>query len=209
VSSVSWATPLYEFLRQCDLAGLPKMVLDCGAGGENPPLSLFYRHGYVTCGIDIQEAEVAKAHTFGIENRMALNIMPGDMRHIPFGASFFSFVYSFNAIFFMTKPDIAVAMQEMERVLRPGGLLYVNFKSADDPERRPFCETAYARRLLGSESWSYHADNEADAYFGRFTILRKLKAVEDKLVHERWLRQVHIEYIARKLMNGLGRVGRE
>jgi SAM-dependent methyltransferase len=200
MSGVSWATPLYEFLRQCDLSGLPKTVLDCGAGGSLPPLSLFYRQGYVTCGIDIQDAGVAKALKFGLENSMLLNILRGDMRHIPLATGSFSFVYSFNAIFFMTKPDIAIAMREMERVLRPGGLLYVNFKSTDEPDRRPFCESAYARRLLGSESWSLHEDNEADAYFTRFVILRKVKAKEDKLVHERRLQQVHIEYIARKLV---------
>jgi ubiquinone/menaquinone biosynthesis C-methylase UbiE len=198
MSSVSWATPLYEFLRECDLADLPKTVLDCGAGGANPPLSLFYRHGYRTCGIDIQEQAVAQALKFGAENEIGLNVILGDMRHIPFAAGSFSFVYSFNAIFFMIKPDIASAMQEMERVLRPGGLLYVNFKSTDEPGRRAFCETAYARRLLGSESWALHQDNEADAYFTHFVILSKVKAVEDKLVQGKNLRQVWIEYIAQK-----------
>jgi len=199
VTSIIWATPLYEFLRRCDLAALPRTVLDCGAGGENPPLSLFYQHGYSTCGIDIQEGEVAKARQFCAANGMALRIMLGDMRHIPFATASFGFVYSFNAIFFMTKPDIALAMGEMERVLKPGGLLYVNFKSNDEPDRGPFCDSAYARRLLGSERWACHGDNEADAYFRRFVILRKVKAAEDKLVHEQRLRQVHIEYIAQKL----------
>jgi ubiquinone/menaquinone biosynthesis C-methylase UbiE len=199
MSSINWATPLYEFLRQCDLARLPKTVLDCGAGGDNPPLALFYQYGYSTCGIDIQQEAVAKADRFCKQNRMALNIILGDMRHIPMAGDSVSSVYSFNAVFFMTKPDIAVAMHEMERVLRPGGLLYVNFKSTDEPYRRPFCESAYARRLLGSENWSYYADNEADAYFAHFVILRKAKLVEDKLVHEHRLHQVYIEYTARKL----------
>ena len=198
MSDVVWATPLYEFLRRCDMAGLERTVLDCGAGGDDPPLALFYRHGYRTCGIDIQEEAVAQAHRFCLDREMPPHVMLGDMRHIPFTAASFSFVYSFNAIFFMTKPDIAIALGEMGRVLRPGGLLYVNLVSSDDPDRSPFCPTAYARRLLGSETWARHDDNEADAYFDRFVILLKAKASVDKLVHEKRLRQVRIEYIARK-----------
>jgi len=204
MSDITWATPLYEFVRRCDLAGLEKTVLDCGAGGSDPPLALFYQHGYRTCGIDIQEEAVAQARRFCIEREMQLNMVLGDMRHIPFAAASFSFVYSFNAIFFMTKADIAIALREMERVLRPAGLLYVNFKSSDDSERSPFCATAYARRLLGSESWALHDNDEADAYFDRFVILRKTKTAEEKLVHEKRLKQVHLEYIAQKLRTSDG-----
>jgi SAM-dependent methyltransferase len=198
VPDVIWATPLYEFLRQCDLSPLDKTVLDCGAGGDVPPLSLFYRHGYRTCGIDIQEEAVAKAERFCRENRMPLNIFLGDMRNIPFASESFSFVFSFNAIFFMTKADIAIAMREIERVLTPNGLCYVNFTSVDDPDRRPFGDNAYARRLLGSERFAYYEDNEADAYFKNFTVLRKEKRLLEKLVHEKRLRQAYIEYIAKK-----------
>jgi hypothetical protein len=33
---VIWATPLYEFLRQCNASPLEKTILDCGAGGSSP-----------------------------------------------------------------------------------------------------------------------------------------------------------------------------
>lgn len=198
---VIWATPLYEFLRQCNASPLEKHVLDCGAGGDHPPLSLFYQYGYKTYGLEIQAQALEQARRFGQENHMSLNVLHGDMRTIPFASASVSFVYSYNAIFFMTKPDIAATMQEIERVLKPHGLCYVNFKSVDDPDKSPFCETAYARRLLQSEGFAYHEDNEADAYFTNFQIVRKEKRILDKL-HEhdtsQRLRQVMIEYIARK-----------
>jgi ubiquinone/menaquinone biosynthesis C-methylase UbiE len=106
------------------------------------------------------------------------------MRRIPFPDASFPFAYAFNAIFFMTKPDIARAMGEIERVLRPRGLCYVNFVSVDDPDDRPFCDTAPARRLLGSEGFAKHEDDEPDAYFANFEILQKEKQVIDK-VHGR------------------------
>jgi SAM-dependent methyltransferase len=199
VEDVIWATPLYEFLRQCNASPLEKRVLDCGAGGSDPPLSLFYRYGYRTCGIEIADEALAKAQRFCQEQGMALNIFCGDMRRVPFASGAFSFVYSFNAIFFMTKPDIEIAMAEIERVLTPGGLCYVNFVSVDDPDDRPFCETAPARHLLKSERFAKHDDDEADAYFQNFEVIRKEKQLIDKLHGRGRLEQAYIEYIARKV----------
>ena len=195
---VIWATPLYEFLRQCNASPLEKVVLDCGAGGEKPPLSLFYQYVYRTFGVEIAQEQLAKAQTFCKETGMALHFFSGDMRRIPFASASFSFVYSYNAIFFMTKPDITRTMGEMERVLRPGGLLYVNFVSVDEPDKGPFCETAPARVLLKSERFAQHDDNEADAYFRAFEIQRKEKRFEDKVHGSGRSLQVYLEYIARK-----------
>lgn len=198
---VIWATPLYEFLRQCNESGLERIILDCGAGSHAltpPPLSIFYESGYRTFGVEIQEEALRDAHRFCVKSGMHLNIMGGDMRSLPFKDESFSFVYSFNAIFFMTKEDIARALKEMERVLRPNGLLYVNFKSADDPDKSPFCESAPLKHLLGSEGFSFHEDSEADAYFSHFDILLKEKKFTDKLFEGRRIKQIRIEYIARR-----------
>jgi SAM-dependent methyltransferase len=195
---VIWATPLYEFLRQCNASLLEKRVLDCGAGGSKPPLSLFHQFGYETCGVEIATEALDEASRFCRENDMPLNILRGDMRRIHFASESFSFVYSYNAIFFMTKPGIAQAMREIERVLRPEGLVYVNFVSVDEPDSGPFCETAPARDLLKSERFAQHEDNEADAYFEAFEILRKEKRFEEKVHGSGRLLQVYIEYIARK-----------
>jgi ubiquinone/menaquinone biosynthesis C-methylase UbiE len=130
---------------------------------------------------------------------MSLNIIGGDMRHIPFPDASFSFVYSFNAIDFMVKPDIVLAMQEMTRVLRPDGLCYVNFLSVDDAETwEPFCKTAPAMDLLKSKRFAHFRDNEADAFFDRFVILQKEKRLIDKLWQGKILKRAKLEYTARK-----------
>jgi hypothetical protein len=69
----------------------------------------------------------------------------------------------------------------------------------DDPDNSPFCETAPAKALLGSERFAKHEDDEADAHFARFQILRKEKRFVDKVHGSGRLEQVYIEYIARKL----------
>lgn len=189
---------LYRFLRYCNESPLEKKILDCGAGWEHPPLATFYQAGYETYGIEIAEDSLAEALKFCREKKLPLNIIRADMRHIPFADDSFSFVYSYNAIFFMTKPDIALSMSEIERVLKPEGLCFVNFMSVDDPDRRTFCETAFARRLLNSRRFAHFEDNEADKYFASFEILYKEKRLIDKLFNNERLKQARVEYIARK-----------
>jgi len=199
VPEVIWATPLYEFLRQCNESSLPRTVLDCGAGGSHPPLVLFHAYGYSTCGIEIQEEALQRARQFCKERSVTLNVFRGDMRAIPFASQAFSFVYAFNAVFFMIKPDIERSVREIIRVLKPGGLCYVNFKSVDDPDDRPFCESAFARHLLHSERFAKHEDNEADQYFAGLEIVRKEKRREDKVHGTGRLVQVYVEYIAKRV----------
>jgi ubiquinone/menaquinone biosynthesis C-methylase UbiE len=198
---IIWATPLYEFLRQCNATRLKKIILDCGAGSHAdrpPPLYLFYQYGYKTYGIEIEKNALANATRFCRKNDVPLNIIRGDMRRIPFKNRLFSFVYSYNAIMFMTKADIAVAMNEIQRVLKPHGLCYVNFQSVDDPDRRPFCNTAFVRDLLRSKRFSRHKDNEADVYFRNFKIIRKEKRLIEKLWQGKVIKQAYIDYIAEK-----------
>jgi ubiquinone/menaquinone biosynthesis C-methylase UbiE len=198
---IIWATPLYEFLRQCNATRLKKTILDCGAGSHAdrpPPLFLFHQYGYKTYGIEIEKKALANANRYCRKNNVPLNIIRGDMRTIPFKNKMFSFVYSYNAIMFMTKADIAAVMREIQRVLKPHGLCYVNFQSVDDPDTRPFCRTAFARNLLRSKRFSRHKDNEADVYFRDFEILRKEKRMIKKQWYGRIVKQAYIDYTARK-----------
>ena len=55
---------LYSFLQYVSEYDISRSVLDCGAGGELPPLALFYENGYAASGIDIDEAQVQKALCF-------------------------------------------------------------------------------------------------------------------------------------------------
>jgi ubiquinone/menaquinone biosynthesis C-methylase UbiE len=194
MKKVIWATPLYKFLRECNSSPLEKTVLDCGAGGDDPPLQLFYDYGYETYGIEVAENPLKQATNFCRENKVELNILKGDMRRIPFKSESFSFVYSYNAIFFMTKRDIAVVMKEIERVLRPEGLCYVNFSSVDEPEKNIFCKP-----FLGSTGFSYHEDDEPNKYFSSFQIIHKEKRITERTWRCKLSVQADIDYIAKKL----------
>ena len=69
---VIWATPLYEFLRQCNTSPLEKTILDCGAGSSTPPLPLFNQYGHRTYGVEIAQEGLAKAQQFCQEQEMSL-----------------------------------------------------------------------------------------------------------------------------------------
>jgi ubiquinone/menaquinone biosynthesis C-methylase UbiE len=191
--NVNWATPLYKFLKYCSDSPLEKTVLDCGAGGDDPPLQLFYEYGYRTFGVEVAENPFCQAKKFCAEDSMKLNILKGDMRHLPFRRAVFSFAYSFNAIFFMKKRDIVISLREIERVLKPNGLCFVNFVSVDEPDKGPFCKP-----FLGNPRFSQHEDNEADKYFKNFEIIHKEKRIIDKKIDGERSLQVYIDYIAKK-----------
>ena len=190
---VSWATPLYKFLKYCSDSPLEKTVLDCGAGGDDPPLQLFYEYGYRTFGVEVAENPFNQAKKFCKKSGMKLNILKGDMCHLPFKSTAFSFAYSFNAISFMKKKDIAISIKEIERVLKPSGLCFVNFDSVDDPDKRPFCKP-----FLGNPRFSQHEDNEADKYFRNFKVIHKEKRLIDKKIDGKRSVQAYIDYVAKK-----------
>lgn len=107
-------------------------MLDCGAGGDQPPLSLFKYAGYHTCGIERAPSQVEKARCYGKAQGQELGIVQGDMTQLPFDSAQFDAVYSYNSVFHMTKADVITSLQEMVRVLKPGGLMFVNVLSTKD-----------------------------------------------------------------------------
>ncbi len=181
---ISRATPLYEFLRLSNGTNHEKRVLDCGAGGAQPPLYLFYQHGYQTYGIDISEDAIKASENFCQKNNLNidLNIKKGDMRTIEYEDEFFSFVYSYNSINHLSKSDIIKTMREIERVLTPDGLCYVNFGSEDSEigdRGEKIGEGEYLLPIGNNQTalHTFHTDNEADSYFRNFKLLRKEKSI--------------------------------
>lgn len=174
-------SPILTFLKYCENSKLEKEILDCGAGGERPPLHLFYLHGFKTHGIDISEEQVAKANAFCKEKGIDLDIRKGDMRSLPFEDNVVSFVYSYDTIFHMRKKDVALAMEEMKRVLKKKGLIFVNFVSTEhstfgkDERVGPgeFMQSGHHGKVL----ISYYEDDEPDPYFGGLEILCKQKRI--------------------------------
>jgi SAM-dependent methyltransferase len=171
--------PLYTFLSYCNESSLAKEVLDCGAGGSSPPLTLFHDQRYRTHGIDISDKQLERAWQFGRANKIDLNIVKGDMRALHYETGSMSFVYSYASICHMTKRDVGSAIEEITRVLRKGGLCFISFCGVGHRDlcgEEPKAPGEYPYEENGERGvHSIFGDTEPDQYFQPFAYIRKEK----------------------------------
>lgn len=203
--------PLYAFLLFCNRSALPREILDCGAGGDCPPLCLFAEHGYKTFGIECDGDQLERADSFARNQGMNLNIRVGDMRQLPFLDNSISHAFSYNTIFHMRKADIALAISELRRVMRPGGLLFVNFMSVDDftygkgekVGEGEYLQGKYLELEDGQEILhSYHDFEEPEQYFTGFSV--QTKEIRQRHIFRNQDETIHmgfIDYILEKNEN--------
>jgi ubiquinone/menaquinone biosynthesis C-methylase UbiE len=174
---------LFTFLLYCNGQGLEKKILDCGAGGNCPPLAIFAEHGYKTFGIDNNEKQIELSKEFERNHGLDLGIEYGDMKHLPYEDNSISYVYSYNSIFHMSKKEISETLREIHRVLPQGGLAFVNFASEHD-KRSTSGEKAGEGEYIQLEFGEYvlHSffkENEAEQYFEGFKVLYKENRIRE------------------------------
>ncbi|MFD3158043.1 class I SAM-dependent methyltransferase [Haloimpatiens sp. FM7330] len=195
-------TQLYKFLNYCSNINLDKSVLDCGAGGNCPPLALFLEYGYKTYGIEMSDSQIEKAETFSKEHNIELNISKGDIRKLPFKNESFSFIYSYNTIFHMKKADIKKAVDEIKRVLKPGGLCFINFLSINDDDygqgekvgEGEFLQNEGEQKVIHT----YYDIEEAETHFKNMNILFKENRILERIYEGEKIKQGYIDYIVQK-----------
>jgi ubiquinone/menaquinone biosynthesis C-methylase UbiE len=195
--------PLYRFLMFCNETVMDKSVLDCGAGGDCPPLSLFLEYGYLTHGIEFNENQLKIANEYAEHRNQKLNIELGDMRKLNFKDESFSFVYSYNSVFHMTKEEVLISINEMKRVLKQNGLLFVNFLTTNDFR----CGQGIT---VGENQYeqmdddipvihSYFEGSEPDSFFENMKILYKENRVLERIFEGEKIRQGFVDYIVQKI----------
>ena len=196
------AFPLYNFLQYCNSSFLEKNILDCGAGGSNPPLSLFSEFDYKTYGIEICEDQLIKAIKFCETNDMNLNIVKGDMKAIPFDNGFFSYLYSYNTSVHMKKTDFSIAISEFARVLKEDGICYVNFLSKECSTYGMGIEKEQGEFTLMEDNeevhYCHYADDEPERYFKEFNIIYKEKRIIEREIDGCKYISGYLDYILRK-----------
>lgn len=194
---------LFTFLLYCNGEDLERTILDCGAGGNCPPLAIFADHGYKTYGIDIDENQIAMAKKFEEQHGLNLNIEKGDMRALSFFDESISFMFSYNSIFHMSKKEIQDSINEMKRVLKKGGLIFINFASVHDMRSTQgtkvgdgeYLQMEYGKEVLHS----FFGDNEAENYFEGFEVIYKENRVRDGFSQKDMkITMGFIDYILRK-----------
>ncbi len=183
----------YERYSKTD-ANLGRKILDCGAGGQTPPLGLFCEHGYDTWGIDISDEQLNAASKFFTEHNMKVNLSKGDMREIPFDDETFDFVYEFYAMVHLSKSDHQKSIEEMRRVAKPGALLFLGFALHDtwpiEGEERETNEFWLFEHGDEEVVHSFFEEDEAEGYLTDFEILYKDKRT---MYHRFWYAQTSLK----------------
>jgi SAM-dependent methyltransferase len=131
MDNIIWHSYLYDFLALIESSSLEKNILDCGAGGPQPPLALFCSFGYEAHGIDISEKQIEAASSFSRQHNLDMNLKVGDMRQLQYGDETFSHVFTQNTLCHLPKAEARKAVEEMTRVLKKEGYLLVDFMSTD------------------------------------------------------------------------------
>ncbi|MGY5852474.1 MAG: class I SAM-dependent methyltransferase [Candidatus Thorarchaeota archaeon] len=196
---------VYEILFMTEKIEMEKVILDCGAGGGRPPLGLFAEWGYKCYGIDISEEAVNAARQFATKHNLEIDLRIGDFRDIPFDDETFSFVFTQNSLNHLSKNDTEIAIREMKRVLRPGGLLFVDFMSIDCS----YCNEEVMGRLVGDYEFlgvhgedeslhSFFRNDEPDRYFEDMEMVRKKKIESVNLHKNRTSTDVLLWYYLKK-----------
>lgn len=112
------------FVRDAVRGNPSARILDCGSGtGVNLPLLSEYG---LPVGIDLTWTGLAFARSRG-ERRIA----QASATRLPFATGTFDVVTSFDVIYALADADEGAALQEMHRVLKPGGHIVVNAAAMD------------------------------------------------------------------------------
>jgi len=108
---------MHEAFRFNSFAGKKVLEIGVGAGIDTAE---FLRNGAEIVGVDFSPLATRSAKLLLKEANLEGHILLTDARYLPFRDSQFDVVYSFGVIHHI--PNISEVLQQVRRVLRPGGL---------------------------------------------------------------------------------------
>ena len=136
---------MQPFIRRLPKGGL---ILDAGCG-PGRDARVFAEMGYVVIGIDYSQEMLRLARA---EGRLDVRLM--DMRDLDFNDESFDGVWANASVHHLSNRDLRLVLAEFQRVLRPGGVLFVSVKrGAPGPiinEEYPNCPRHYMRHWVDS-----------------------------------------------------------
>jgi SAM-dependent methyltransferase len=121
--------PLDRLLLDRFAAGARGLGLACDLGcGPGQVARYLHEQGVEVCGVDLSPAMVERARglTPGVEFRQ------GNMLALDVPAEAWAGIAAFYSLIHIPRGDLATALSELRRVLRPGGLLLVSFHIGDE-----------------------------------------------------------------------------
>jgi SAM-dependent methyltransferase len=133
------------------LAGLRLLKTDLWDEAKNTRILAWAAHrGARTFGIDISEPTVSQAKA-AFARSTPLHATAADVRALPFRDASFDAIYSMGTIEHFDETELAV--EEMVRVLKPGGCAIIGVPNRHDPFLRPLLATAL--QAVGLYAYGY------------------------------------------------------
>ena len=121
VSSLEYLPELLTLFKEHGI----RKVLDLGCGSGTHIASLA-DSGFEVYGIDNSEKAIAVARKYFKEKRLKGNLKVESMYgKLPYENDFFDVIISFRAIYHAKIDDIRKTIKEIERVLKPHGLIFI------------------------------------------------------------------------------------
>jgi 2-polyprenyl-3-methyl-5-hydroxy-6-metoxy-1,4-benzoquinol methylase len=106
------------------------------------------RAGWRPTGIDLAKKSVGAARRVAAQLGVEAEYVVGDARELPLGNGSFDAVFSYSVLQHLAKGDLPRVVAEIDRVLRPGGLVWIEMPNA----RGPLNLVRQARRGFSSGS---------------------------------------------------------
>lgn len=101
------------------LKDTPKgLDLGCGVGRHSIHLAQL---GFETWGLDGSTAGIAYGQQQAGDRNLAIDFTTGSMETLPYETGFFDYVLAFNVIYHGDGAVVAKCVQEIHRILKPGG----------------------------------------------------------------------------------------
>lgn len=124
--------------------GTSLLEVGCGNGRD---ASFFASEGFAVLGVDISEAAIALCRErYTLRN---LSFLAGDIRAVPDGAGPFGAIYSRFCLHAMTPAEEQVFVDLSHAQLEPGGSLFIECRSINDPLARRGEVISKTERILG------------------------------------------------------------
>ena len=127
-------------------------ILDLGCGSGRHTVYLA-KKGFKVYGFDISAEGIKLTKNWLKENNLKANLKIGSIyKKLPYKDNFFDAVISINTIHHSKIENIRKAIQEIERVLKPEGLIFINFRKRKIKKQWPKSKII---ELFGKQKTAY------------------------------------------------------
>lgn len=145
---------------------LGSKILDVGSGaGRN--LVYLARQGFEATGIDISKKGVELTKQQLWQEKLKGSVVVGDIQKLPFHDASFDSAISRRVLDYNNSAGVEKKMQEMARVIRPNGLIFLTVRSVHQPAKQN--EVFIEENQWHGKTYTVNSGSEQGAFQHYFT----------------------------------------